>query len=180
LGGNRRVQDKLHKELDEQLGTEDELVATETQVKRLPYLDACINEGLRLHSTSSLGLPRVVPDCGITINDHYFSPGTVLSVPSYTIHRDKMIWGDDVEAYRPERWFERDQADIQKTFNPFSVGPRACVGRNLAVLELQIIIASIMRRYDMVLQQKDHKLQTREGFLRKPLGCKIGVKRRDV
>lgn len=47
-----------------------------------------------------------------------------MSVPSYTIHRDKAIWGDDVEAYRPERWFERDQADIQKTFNPFSFGPR--------------------------------------------------------
>jgi len=56
------VQDKLHEELDENLGTEDEIAATEKQVKRLPYLDACINEGLRLHSTSSLGLPRVVPE----------------------------------------------------------------------------------------------------------------------
>lgn len=74
---------------------------------------------------------------------------------------------------------------------------RACVGRNLAVLELQIIIASIMRRYDIVLREEGQKvrfeiscklwinltlsqLETREGFLRKPLGCNIGVKRRDV
>jgi len=179
LGGNKGVQDKLHKELDEQLGTEDETVATESQVKRLPYLDACINEGLRLHSTSSLGLPRLVPEGGMTVLGRYFPSGTVLSVPSYTIHRDARIWGDDVEVYRPERWFERDQADIQKTFNPFSVGPRACVGRNLAVLELQIIVASIMRRYDIVLREGE-TLETREGFLRKPLGCNIGVKRRDV
>jgi benzoate 4-monooxygenase len=67
------------------------------------------------------------------------------------------------------------------------------------MLELQIIIASIMRRYDIVLQEEGQKvcfelfffspdlltksllqLETREGFLRKPLGCKIGVKRRDV
>ena len=77
---------------------------------------------------------------------------------------------------------------------------RACVGRNFAVLELQIIIASLMRRYDIVLEKDDQKvtlftlnrlsgltslfpfdqLETREGFLRKPLGCKIGVRRRDI
>ncbi len=118
------MQDKLHQELDENLGTEDEIAATEKQVKNLPYLDACINEGLRLHSTSSLGLPRVVPEDGMTVMGHYFPAGTILSVPSYSIHRDKQIWGEDVEAYRPERWFERDPTDIQKTFNPFSVGPR--------------------------------------------------------
>jgi len=86
------AQDNLHKELDEQLDTEDETIATEKQVKRLPYLDACIKEGLRLHSMSSLGLPQ-------------------------------RIWGDDVESFRPERWFECDPADIQKTFHPFSTGP---------------------------------------------------------
>ena len=110
--------------MDEQLGSEDETVATGDQAKRLPYLDACINEGLRMHSTSSLGLPRIVPEGGMTILGHFFPEGTVVSVPSYTIHRDTSIWGEDVEEYRPERWFERDPADIQKTFNPFSVGPR--------------------------------------------------------
>ncbi|KAH9478620.1 Cytochrome P450 monooxygenase 89 [Psilocybe cubensis] len=180
LARTRRAQLELQKELDEQLGTEDELTATGQQVKRLPYLDACINEALRLHSTSSLGLPRVAPQGGITVADQYFPPGTVLSVPSYSIHRDKKIWGDDVEEYRPERWFERNQADIQKTFNPFSYGPRACVGRNLAFLELQIIVASIMRRYDIILEHPDQKLETREGFLRKPLGCMVGLKRRDL
>jgi len=180
LARNPHVQEKLHKELDEQLGTEDEIAATGDQVKRLPYLEACINEGLRIHSTSALGLPRVVPEGGLTILGQYFPPGTVISVPSYTIHRDPTVWGEDVEAYRPERWFERDQAAMQKTFNPFSVGPRACVGRNLAFLELQIICASILRRYHFVLENPDLPLRTSEGFLRKPLGCMVGIKRRDV
>ncbi|KAF7325708.1 Cytochrome P450 monooxygenase [Mycena kentingensis (nom. inval.)] len=181
LASNPTVQEKLHKELDEQLGTEDERVATGLQVKRLPYLDACIDEALRLHSTSALGLPRVVPDEGLTINNHYFAPGTVLSVPSYTIHRDPAVWGPDVEAYRPERWFEEDKKDaMAKTFNPFSVGPRACVGRNLASLELQIIVASIMRRFHFVLEFPDQELETREGFLRKPLRCHVGIRRRDT
>ncbi|KAG9221614.1 hypothetical protein CCMSSC00406_0005527 [Pleurotus cornucopiae] len=124
LAANPHVQDKLHKELDEQLGTEDELVSNADQVKRLPYLDAVINEALRIHSTSALGLPRVVPEGGLTVLGQFFPEGTVLSVPSYTIHRNPRVWGEDVETFRPERWFEGDNAAMQKAFNPFSYGPR--------------------------------------------------------
>lgn len=100
------------------------MVATAEQVKRLPYLDACINEGLRIHSTSGIGLPRVVPEGGLEVLGHHFPAGTILSVPSYSIHRDPEIWGEDFETFRPERWFERDQAAMNKAFNPYSVGPR--------------------------------------------------------
>ncbi|CUA74703.1 Benzoate 4-monooxygenase [Rhizoctonia solani] len=147
-------------------------------VKSLPYLQACINEGLRLHSTSGIGLPRVIPSgsslgvCGETFNE-----GTILSVPSYSIHRSQEIWGDDAEVYKPERWLGRD---VGKEFNPFSFGPRACVGRNLASMELLIIIASIFHRYRFELSHPDQKLYTREGFLRKPLECVLGVERRAV
>lgn len=108
------------------------------QVKSLPFLNACINEGLRLHSTSAMGLPRVIPPgtvlevCGET-----FGPGCILSVPSFTIHRDKAVWGEDVDAFRPERWLEAG-VDVQagvgtgqmsKAFNPFSYGPRYAIPR---------------------------------------------------
>ena len=146
------MQAKLQKELDEALGTEDDPVAMFDQVKALPYLDAVINETLRIHATSGIGLPREVPEGGMTVLGKTFPAGTVLSVPTYTLHRDKRVWGDDVEAFRPERWFEIDQNEMQKTFNPFSFGPRACVGRNLASMELLIIIASILRRYKFVLE----------------------------
>ncbi|KIY49616.1 cytochrome P450 [Fistulina hepatica ATCC 64428] len=174
------AQAKLQAELDEKLGVADQRVSSGDELKDMPYLDACINEALRLHSTSSVGLPRVVPEQGLHIFDHDFVAGTVLSVPSFSIHRDTAVWGDDVEAYRPERWFERDQADIQRTFNPFSTGPRGCVGRNLATLELRIIISSILRRFHFVLEDSNMILETSEGFLRKPLGCRVGIKRRDV
>ncbi|KAJ7935986.1 cytochrome P450 monooxygenase [Mycena leptocephala] len=181
LAAHPEVQARLQRELDEHLGTGDDMVATSDQVKLLPYLDACINETLRIHSTSALGLPRVVPDGGLVVCGHAFPAGTVLSVPSYTIHRLPAVWGDDPEAYRPERWFEADKiAAMQKTFNPYSLGPRACIGRNLAALELLIIVASIMRRFHFTLADPDEPLATCEGFLRKPLRCKVGIKRRDV
>ena len=100
-------------------------MATYEGVKRLPYLEAVINETLRIHATSGIGLPRLVPDGGLTVCGRFFPAGTVLSVPTYTIHRDKAVWGEDVDDFRPERWFEQDKNLVQKTFNPFSFGPRS-------------------------------------------------------
>lgn len=103
-----------------------------------------------------------------------------MSVPNYTINRDKEVWGDDVEEYRPERWAERDPKAIQTTFTPFSIGPRACIGRNLAMLELQLFIATLVRRYEFVLSEPNQPFESFEGSIRKPLKCKIGLKRRDA
>jgi benzoate 4-monooxygenase len=93
-------------------------------VEKLLCLEACIKEGLRIHSTNFPGLPRLVPKGGLDVCGKFFKEGMGLSVPSYSIHRDKDVWGDDVEIYRPERWFERDPVAIQKTFSLFSFGPR--------------------------------------------------------
>ncbi len=112
--------------MDDALQDEDDSAASFEVTKNLPYLNAVINEALRLHSTSGIGLPRIVPEGGMTIQGHFFKEGTVLSVPSYTIHRDRGVWGDDATAYRPERWFEGDNDAIQRAFNPYSYGPR-CV-----------------------------------------------------
>ncbi|KAK0489270.1 cytochrome P450 monooxygenase [Armillaria novae-zelandiae] len=172
------VQQKLQKELDEHCLDSD--VATAERVKNLPYLQAVINEGLRLHPTVAMGLPRVAPEDGITVLGNHLPQGTIISAPTYTIHRDPTAFGDDVEEFRPERWFECDSAAVSKAFAPFSVGPRACIGRNLANLELQIIIASIFKRFYIVLGNPDEELKVHEGVLRKPVVCHIGLQRREV
>ncbi|KAF8319760.1 cytochrome P450 monooxygenase pc-bph [Clavulina sp. PMI_390] len=205
------AQKKLQAELDEALGpfiisspsatlpesdaTHYETgVADSDAVKSLPYLEACINEGLRLHSTSSIGLPRIVPpgSGGLMVNGRLYPEGSILSVPSFTIHRDPDVWGPDVEVFRPERWLTPEQTPngtirnkeererMNATFNPFSYGPRACVGKNLANMELGMILASVFRRFEMVLEEDGQKLETLEGFLRKPVSCVMGVRPRDV
>jgi len=180
LAQNPIAQSRLQAELDEALGNDDDPIASQEIVKRLPYLEAVINEALRVHSTSSMGLPRLVTEGGLHVSGRFFPEGTVLSVPSYTIHRDPEIWGKDVEAFRPERWFEQDQAGIQKTFNPFSCGPRSCVGKNLANMELLIFVATIFRRYTFTLESPEEHLDTVEGFIRKPVSRQVGMKRREV
>jgi len=180
LAANPVVQARLQQELD-QHWMDDDPVATSDQVQHFPYLDACIKEGLRIHSTIALGLPRVIPEGGLIVCGHFFPAGSVVGVPIYTLHRDPDIWGNDPDVYRPERWFDTEKATaMHKAFNPFSLGPRACVGRNLAALELSLIIATLVRRYDFVLAEPEKPLETREGFIRKPLRCDVGIKRRGV
>jgi benzoate 4-monooxygenase len=140
-------------------------------------LDAVITETMRIHGTSSLGLPRVVVGDGVTLHGHFFPAGTVLSVPSYTIHHSKEIWGEDADEFRPERW-ENLTEKQKNSFIPFSYGPRACVGRNVAEMEMALIGATVFKNFEFELRQGE--METREGFLRKPLGLKVGVRRRKL
>ncbi|CAJ2511992.1 Uu.00g076170.m01.CDS01 [Anthostomella pinea] len=171
------VLQKVQKELDAAIPDDNTKVPDYEAIRNLPYLEYVISETLRIHSTSGIGLPRQIPpeSPGVTLNGHYFPPSTVLSVPTYTIHHSKEIWGPDADDFRPERW--EDVTPRQKNaFIPFSYGPRACVGRNVAEMEMKMIAATWMRRYDVFLRQE--VMETSEGFLRKPLALEIGLMRR--
>jgi len=177
------VVQKLQEQLDARIGPG---VPYYEQVKDLPYVQYVINETMRIHSTSSLGLPRLVPDATpenpnpkpVEILGYSFPPGTVLSVPAYTIHHSKEIWGPDADEFVPERWEEGRLTQKQKdSFIPFSYGPRACVGRNVAEMELKCIVATVFRNFEF-RDEQEGEMQTREGFLRKPLGYDVGIRRR--
>lgn len=169
------VIEKLRQELDAAIPADTQTISF-AMVKDLPYLDAVIKETMRVHSTSSLGLPRVVPPGpGVDILGQHFPAGTVLSVPAYTIHHSKEIWGPDAEGFRPERWASLSEKQ-KGAFVPFSYGPRACVGRNVAEMELALIVSNVFRWYEFVLRQGE--METREGFLRKPLALMVGMRRR--
>ncbi|KAI0918273.1 hypothetical protein AcV5_002299 [Taiwanofungus camphoratus] len=180
---DQTVQQKLQAELDIAFGdVSGSGVVPFDATKRLPYLEAVINEGLRLHTTVGANLPRVAPPGGLTVLGHTFKEGTWVSAPLYSIHRMPEVWGEDANEFRPERWIEKgddEKIKMQKAFAPFSVGPRSCIGRNLALMELQILIATVFRRYHIVLEP-GQQLFVHESFVRKPLGCMVGMKRRDL
>ncbi|KAJ5609072.1 Benzoate 4-monooxygenase [Penicillium herquei] len=167
----------LHKVLDEAI-PKDVDVPTYAMVKDIPYLQWVISETMRIHSTSAMGLAREIPEGSnpITIADQTFYPGDILSVPSYTIHRSQEIWGKDAEEFVPGRW-ENVTARQKAAFIPFSHGPRACVGRNVAEMELLVIVATVFSQFEFQIEQEE-EMQTREGFLRKPLGLQVGLRRR--
>ncbi|EME43063.1 hypothetical protein DOTSEDRAFT_72449 [Dothistroma septosporum NZE10] len=169
---------RLRVELDAAIPADSD-IASHAEVKNLPFLRRCVDEAMRLHSTSAIGLPRIVTSAsGVRYQDDVFPCGTVLSVPSYTIHRDAEVWGTDVEEFCPDRWLPENLTARQKIcFNPFSFGPRACVGQNVAHMELALIVGTAFHRYDFELCQQE--LESHEGFSKKPDECWLGIRKRE-
>lgn len=74
------------------------------QICELPYLDACINEAVRLHPPFCLPFERVVPEGGITIGSHYLPEGTVVGMSPYVTNRHRPTFGEDADEWNPDRW----------------------------------------------------------------------------
>ncbi|KAF8675106.1 Cytochrome P450 monooxygenase [Rhizoctonia solani] len=191
LAKHPHLQAKLQAELDEHIllkyshqdtesGSEIDPVATYEPIKDLPYLNACMKETMRLHSALGLGLPRVVPPGkSFTVGGQTFKAGSIISVPTFVTNRDR-IWGHDAGEFRPERWLEDSKGMLGKYFAPFSFGPRACIGRNLAIMDILLIVATIFRRYDLQLGHPDAKPTIRDSVIRQVYDCPIAIKRRDI
>jgi len=78
----------------------------------------------------------------------FFKEGTVLSTPTYTVHRDVRIFGNNALEFVPERWLGEGRFELEKSFLGFSYGPRACIGRNVAFMELKKTVATLFRRFE--------------------------------
>lgn len=155
-----------------------ETIAPYTKVKSLPYLKACIEESLRLSPPLPRGLERVTPPSGATIVGE-FVPGNVgVSVPAYVAHRDPDLFPEP-EAFSPERWFNNENTGkMREAFIPFSAGGRACIGRNITVIEQQILMATLVNRYDFSLPSPEWTLQNEEAFNLWPVELPVEISKR--
>ncbi|KZV79535.1 cytochrome P450 [Exidia glandulosa HHB12029] len=125
---------------------------------RLPLLDAVVNEVIRLH-------PPVLDPHRVAAEDDYvplsggervFVPkGTIINVPINVIQTDKNVWGSDAEEFRPERWLRRaaERKEKEGLHTPhrellaFGAGPRMCIGRHFAILEVKATLATFLRQF---------------------------------
>lgn len=73
---------------------------------KLPYLDACIKEALRMTPAIGIPLERVAPEEGVELCGQFFAHGTVLGVNAWVAHSDKEVYGADAAVWRPGRWVE--------------------------------------------------------------------------
>lgn len=87
--------------------------------------------------------------------------GTTVSIPVVSLHHNPSIFPEPHE-FRPERWLEADTQNLRDYCIPFSVGPRACIGRNIVYLESLIIIATLIHRYDFELPSPHWTMKTKE------------------
>ncbi|KAL2266815.1 hypothetical protein VTJ83DRAFT_6167 [Remersonia thermophila] len=136
------------------------------QLTSCTYLRACIDEAMRLSPSVGGLLPREVLPGGMTIDGEHIPAGTVVGTPHYTIHHNPDYYPKPFE-YRPERWIvsknnetgdksaavsgvsEAEVALAHSAFCPFSIGPRGCIGKGLAYVEMTNTLARVLFMYDV-------------------------------
>ncbi|KAH7236965.1 cytochrome P450 [Fusarium redolens] len=147
--------------------------------KDLPYLRACIDESLRLRPPIAYALQRlVVSPEGAIIAGHHIKQGTTVAVSPWTIHRNRKLYKNPDE-FDPERWFDPEQlSNLRRHYIVFSQGPRQCLGRHIAIVELQILISTLVRRYSMYLADQEMGFVIFDRFNSNPGPLPVKVERR--
>ncbi|KIN00076.1 hypothetical protein OIDMADRAFT_55967 [Oidiodendron maius Zn] len=127
---------------------------TFAKLEKLSFLHAILQESLRMYTPVPIGLPRLVPDGGATISGHFVPAGTILSVNQWSAYRAATNFAEP-DHFWPERWLENcDEkflCDRKTALQPFSTGPRNCLGKNLAYAEMRLILAKLLWHYDLEL-----------------------------
>lgn len=147
------IQERLHKEIIEAFGsTEGENIdqLPYKEVDSLPYLNGVVMETLRLYSAIPGAEPRIVPPSGMRATSELTIPGgTIVSIQPWTVHRDANVYPDPLK-FDPERWINASPEQLKlmnRNFMAFGAGVRMCIGMNLALQEIKLIVASIYRTY---------------------------------
>ncbi|KFY09577.1 hypothetical protein V492_05436 [Pseudogymnoascus sp. VKM F-4246] len=156
-----RVYAKLVKEIRTTFKSADDIEMGPALVS-CKYLQACVDEALRVSPAGVSELAREVLPGGLDIADHHIPEGTHVGVASWVIMHNEEFYGDPW-VYRPERWIQdpatgvtaEDVARAQSCFNPFTIGQGNCVGQKLAMRELLITIAKTLHRMDVRLALGD-------------------------
>ncbi|MCJ1305978.1 hypothetical protein MMC08_008795, partial [Hypocenomyce scalaris] len=117
---------------------------------KLPYLDACFKESFRLHPALGTVLERVVPLSGAKICGEWIPGGTIVGCHTWVLGRHKETFGEDVEAFRPERWLEDDAekvAMMNRALLQFGAGSRTCIKKNISLLEMYKLVPSFLKSF---------------------------------
>ncbi|KAL8150423.1 hypothetical protein V2J09_020231 [Rumex salicifolius] len=167
--------ENIQKWLDEPLGFEE--------VDRLVYLKAALTETLRLYPSVPEDSKHVAADD--VLPDGTFVPaGSAITYSIYSVGRMKFIWGEDCTEFRPERWISGDGKKVEipdsYRFVAFNAGPRICLGKDLAYLQMKSIAAAALLRHRMTVAAGHRVEQKMSLTLFMKYGLVMDVKPRDL
>ncbi|KAK2814459.1 hypothetical protein FQN49_008179, partial [Arthroderma sp. PD_2] len=147
---NPLVYQRLVQEIRSRFKEEKDIVMSE--LDSLPYLVAVITEGMRIHPPVPAIMSRVVPEGGRSICGRWMPENTVVSISQFAAYRSECHFASPDE-FIPERWLSdpRFNDDTREIFQPFSVGPRNCIGQGMAKVELRLVLARILWNFDLEL-----------------------------
>lgn len=147
------IQSKLAWEVRSTFSNSSDIRASMT-LHSCKYLRAVIQEALRMTPPVSAEPSREVLEGGTTIDGAFFPAGVNVSTGLYCLSYNKDIFPEPFE-FRPERWILGDETSAESIalaesgFCAFSYGPRGCPGKNLAWLEMSIVIAKVIYNFEI-------------------------------
>ncbi|XP_050224269.1 cytochrome P450 CYP94D108-like [Mercurialis annua] len=127
------------------------------ELREMHYLQAAISETMRLY-------PPVPVDTKACRNDDYLPDGTFVekhwfvTYHTYAMGRMESIWGKDCTKFKPERWLDEDGICRQESpfkFPVFHAGPRMCLGKEMAYIQMKSVAASVIERFHIDVQNKE-------------------------
>uniref|UniRef100_A0A8R1HR30 CYtochrome P450 family n=1 Tax=Caenorhabditis japonica TaxID=281687 RepID=A0A8R1HR30_CAEJA len=165
IGNHPHVQRKIQAELDEVLG-DDEDVTTE-HLSRFKYLECVLKESLRIRPSVPIIMRELSVDQvigGITI-----PKGVCLLINQFLVHRDPTQWKDP-EVFDPDRFLPENSIGRKPfAFIPFSAGSRNCIGQRFALIEEKVILAQILRHFDVTAIEPMHEIRPKMEIIMRPV-----------
>ena len=157
------------------------------EARQLPYLDAVIQEALRIHPPVGFGPERIVPPQGLQLTGgDSFRVGTQVSMNAWAVQRCSPIFGQDLDDFRPERWlqfngesekaYEERLTEMRRAFFAFGYEPRACIGKNLSLIEIYKLIPTLFLTTDMELASAEWR--TRGSWFVRQAGLDIFLRQK--
>jgi cytochrome P450 len=140
-----------------------------TKLNKLGLLESAEMECLRLHPPIGYAMPRDTPQGGAVICGLFIPGGVAVGVPAATIGRHPLVYKNP-DNWDPKRWSgeSADMALMKTCFLGFGFGSRQCIGRNVATQFVSKMIATLLLRYKIELEDPDLVLGTREFTILKP------------
>jgi cytochrome P450 len=172
------IQKKLQEEADAVLGDENYLKEY-SKTNDFPYTEAVINETLRLKSVAPLLIMEPLED--IIIDNYLFKKGAVTTLITRFGAMNDTYFSDN-EQFKPERWLEKvaSKCPMHNTdaFMPFGFGPRLCPGKNLAFLEMKLVLSMIAKNFTIEMASPTDGIKEIMAFAMMPSKYEIRVKKR--
>jgi cytochrome P450 len=136
------------------------------RLTELKYMNACIKEALRVYPPVPIGSPRVVSPGGQRILGKYIPAATRVSVHHWSTYHSESNF-KDADLFVPERWLKteaRYAGDALEAHQPFAFGPRNCLGQNMAMHEMRLILATLLFNFDFELCSESRNWADQRSF----------------
>ena len=162
----------MQRQVDEVIGRGP---VTVDHLSKLPYIEACMRETLRLTPTApriTLQPKATTTDEPIIIGNKYeVKKGEPIIAILPKVHRDPLVYGDDAEEFKPERMMDEPFSKLPpNSWKPFGNGMRGCIGRPFAWQESLLTVALLFQNFDFRADDPSYQLSIKQTLTIKPKG----------